>query len=91
MRTLCAEIKGALSRHYYDGGPCPESLRIIDLDSSTEKKFSRHLVVRLPDAAFADNLHCGRFVHALCSDLAAEREPKVTVASSVSFEGKVWE
>lgn len=36
---------------------------IIDLDSSTSVKFSRHLVFTLPGGAvFADNRACGRFV-----------------------------
>ncbi|XP_023686409.1 DNA-directed primase/polymerase protein [Paramormyrops kingsleyae] len=36
---------------------------VLNLDSSTDDKFSRHLVFVLPDAAFKDNAHVGRFVH----------------------------
>ena len=43
----------------YDVG-CDRS-NILDLDSSTEAKFSRHLVFHLPCAAFRDNIHAGEF------------------------------
>lgn len=33
---------------------------IVDLDSSTETKFSRHLIVHLRNAVFASNIHAGR-------------------------------
>uniref|UniRef100_A0A3Q2ZN57 DNA-directed primase/polymerase protein n=1 Tax=Hippocampus comes TaxID=109280 RepID=A0A3Q2ZN57_HIPCM len=32
---------------------------ILSLDSSTEDKFSRHLIFNLPNAAFKDNIHVG--------------------------------
>ncbi|XP_020095480.1 DNA-directed primase/polymerase protein isoform X3 [Ananas comosus] len=35
---------------------------IIELDSSTREKFSRHLIVRIPKTAFKDNSHVGAFV-----------------------------
>lgn len=35
---------------------------IIDLDSSTPDKFSRHLIFHLPMAVFSDNIECGNFV-----------------------------
>ncbi|KAL1023459.1 hypothetical protein UPYG_G00041080 [Umbra pygmaea] len=38
---------------------------VLNLDSSTEEKFSRHLIFNLPNAAFKDNMHVGRFVHAI--------------------------
>ena len=38
---------------------------VVELDSSTPAKWSRHLVVRLAGRAFADNGHMGRFVEAL--------------------------
>ncbi|KAL4438218.1 hypothetical protein ABPG77_010579 [Micractinium sp. CCAP 211/92] len=44
---------------------------VLELDSSTEAKFSRHLVIRIPDAAFASSAHVGAFVLQLC---AAARE-----------------
>lgn len=34
---------------------------ILNLDSSTEEKFSRHLIFILQNAAFKDNIHVGMF------------------------------
>ena len=39
-----------------------EDKGILELDSSTETKFSRHLIVRLPGVAFADNTHVGALI-----------------------------
>lgn len=33
---------------------------ILNLDSSTADKFSRHLIFNLKNAAFKDNLHMGK-------------------------------
>ena len=38
---------------------------VVELDSSTPAKFSRHLLVRVPGAAFASNFHAGAFVQSL--------------------------
>uniref|UniRef100_A0A1A8P3H4 DNA-directed primase/polymerase protein n=1 Tax=Nothobranchius pienaari TaxID=704102 RepID=A0A1A8P3H4_9TELE len=35
---------------------------VLNLDSSTEEKFSRHLIFILQNAAFKDNIHVGRIV-----------------------------
>ncbi|XP_015878419.2 uncharacterized protein LOC107414758 isoform X1 [Ziziphus jujuba] len=40
---------------------------ILELDSSTEVKFSRHLIIRIPRTAFKDNSHAGAFVNEICS------------------------
>ena len=53
---------------------------VVDLDSSTPKKFSRHLIIRLHGGfAWTDNLHCGRFVHAMCASFLPRRagEPRI--------------
>jgi hypothetical protein len=42
---------------------------VLDLDSSTEKKFSRHLIFMLPNAIFQDNYNVGNFVKDMCSEL----------------------
>ena len=75
VRTLCTEVQSALAAQYGPGLDC----QTVDLDSSTPTKFSRHVIVRMKDAAFADSTSCGRFVHALCSKLADRRrfEPRV--------------
>ncbi|GJR34279.1 hypothetical protein Tco_1209963, partial [Tanacetum coccineum] len=36
---------------------------IVELDSSTKDKFSRHLIIRLPEMAFKDNRNVGAFVN----------------------------
>lgn len=47
----------------------------VDLDSSDNRKFSRHLVIRLPDNyAFINNVHCGNFVKMLHRKLVLLRE-----------------
>ncbi|ONM56968.1 DNA primases [Zea mays] len=46
---------------------------ITELDSSTEEKFSRHLIIRIPKIAFKDNSHVGAFVCEVCSQIAAQR------------------
>ncbi|XP_067838679.1 DNA-directed primase/polymerase protein isoform X2 [Heptranchias perlo] len=38
---------------------------ILNLDSSTHQKFSRHLVFNLPNAAFRNNIHVGNFIRTI--------------------------
>ncbi|KAL7229826.1 hypothetical protein ACSBR2_008391 [Camellia fascicularis] len=47
---------------------------IVELDSSTEEKFSRHLIIRLQKTAFKDNSHAGAFVAEVCSRICSARE-----------------
>ncbi|KAK7794332.1 hypothetical protein R5R35_011268 [Gryllus longicercus] len=42
---------------------------ILDLDSSTEQKFSRHLIYQLPGMIFHDNYSVGNFVKKICDAL----------------------
>ncbi|KAM3940811.1 DNA-directed primase/polymerase protein isoform 1-T2 [Leptodactylus fuscus] len=35
---------------------------VLNLDSSTDEKFSRHLIFLIPNAAFKDNIHVGNFI-----------------------------
>ncbi|EGF82076.1 hypothetical protein BATDEDRAFT_87146 [Batrachochytrium dendrobatidis JAM81] len=44
-------------------------IRIIDLTSSTDTKFSRHLILKAPGIAFRNNYDVGQFVSYLVSDL----------------------
>ncbi|KAJ4955758.1 hypothetical protein NE237_012541 [Protea cynaroides] len=46
---------------------------IVELDSSTEEKFSRHLILRIPKTAFKDNSHAGAFVAEICSRISTAR------------------
>ncbi|RZF43232.1 hypothetical protein LSTR_LSTR009036 [Laodelphax striatellus] len=42
---------------------------ILDMDSSTNKKFSRHLIFQLPNAVFRDNYNAGNFVKYICKNV----------------------
>ncbi|XP_042481034.1 DNA-directed primase/polymerase protein [Macadamia integrifolia] len=47
---------------------------MVELDSSTGEKFSRHLILRIPKTAFKDNSHAGAFVAEICSRISRARE-----------------
>lgn len=47
---------------------------IVELDSSNNVKFSRHLLIRIPKAAFKDNSHAGVFINEICSRIGKLRE-----------------
>ena len=69
--TLCEALRRALATLLDRAVEGADAwLRVVDLDSSTPAKFSRHLIVRIDGGAtaFADNQHCGRLVHAVCVD-----------------------
>ncbi|XP_051025615.1 DNA-directed primase/polymerase protein [Acomys russatus] len=59
---------------------------VFNLDSSTEEKFSRHLIFQLQDVAFRDNIHVGNFVRKILQPalhlLAKEDENKIPEAMS---------
>lgn len=46
---------------------------LIELESSSLTKFSRHLILRLPGAAFVDNSHVGHFVDAIIREAQTHR------------------
>ncbi|KAK9830391.1 hypothetical protein WJX72_011482 [[Myrmecia] bisecta] len=46
---------------------------VLELDSTTPAKFSRHLIVRLPGHAFQNNMHVGTFVKELCEAVVGEQ------------------
>lgn len=67
---------------------------IIELDSSTEEKFSRHLIIRIPKTAFKDNSHAGAFICEVCSRIAAQRAAnrnldKLYISKDSSYAGPV--
>ncbi|KAJ3229941.1 hypothetical protein HDU81_004898 [Chytriomyces hyalinus] len=45
---------------------------ILDLDSTTDIKFSRHLIFNIPNTAWRSNAHVGQFVHNLAHKLRTE-------------------
>lgn len=50
---------------------------VLNLDSSTGDKFSRHIIFNLPNTAFKDNIHAGRFVHKILESLLTKRNLQV--------------
>ncbi|WOH14322.1 hypothetical protein DCAR_0933841 [Daucus carota subsp. sativus] len=46
---------------------------VVELDSSTEEKFSRHIIICFPNTAFKNNRHAGAFVGEICSRIQNER------------------
>lgn len=51
-----------------------EQEHIVELDSESETKFSRHLIIQLPDdQVFADNSHCAHFVRKLWHTIESRR------------------
>uniref|UniRef100_A0A672ZR51 DNA-directed primase/polymerase protein n=1 Tax=Sphaeramia orbicularis TaxID=375764 RepID=A0A672ZR51_9TELE len=55
---------------------------VLNLDSSTEDKFSRHLIFNLPNAAFKDNIHVGRFIHAILQQVQSSQKVASALDSS---------
>ncbi|KAM5191851.1 DNA-directed primase/polymerase protein isoform 2-T3 [Mantella aurantiaca] len=51
---------------------------VINLDSSTNEKFSRHLIFLLPNAAFKDNIHVGNFIKAALQPLLSQSNSRCT-------------
>ena len=70
VMELVEELRQGLLREY---GIQVDRTAFIDLDSSTDKKFSRHLISHLPDhALFADACEVGVFVRQVVGILAEE-------------------
>ncbi|XP_077259628.1 DNA-directed primase/polymerase protein [Temnothorax americanus] len=65
-RTLIDIIRAYLLNHYYL--LCDRSNFLI-LDSTSSKKFSRHIIFTLKDVAFKDNFHVGKLVKTICNDI----------------------
>ena len=57
-----------------DGEPLRASDVVVELQSTSATKFSRHLVFKLPGAAFANAAHVGHFVRRLWKRVAETRE-----------------
>lgn len=55
---------------------------VLELDSSTAAKFSRHLIIRLPGHAFADNGALGCFVATLLKEDPPDLIPGPSPAAS---------
>eukprot|EP00058_Branchiostoma_floridae_P018525 XP_002604014.1 hypothetical protein BRAFLDRAFT_71697 [Branchiostoma floridae] len=64
---------------------CTED-HVLDLESSTEEKFSHHLIFHLPGAAFQDNIHAGNFVHQMCEKLHLCTEQQSPLAGDAELQ-----
>ena len=80
---LLAHVAAQLTLRF--GLPPLEAGRsVLELDSSTPAKLSRHLIVRIPGAAFASNGHAGQFVAAVVAAAGAE----LSVGTALRADGR---
>ena len=75
-------VRGAAELTYGHAVAC-----VLDLDSSTATKFSRHVLVKLDGAVFADNAAVGSFVRAVLRAQAADAASPVYYESSAATGG----
>ena len=72
LDELLLEISYELSQKF--GVEAVTRCHVVDLDSSTHKKFSRHWIFHLPEGAlFAHTAAMGHFMHELVGRLASEQ------------------
>ncbi|XP_036619274.1 DNA-directed primase/polymerase protein [Trichosurus vulpecula] len=50
---------------------------VLNLDSSTDEKFSRHLIFQLHNVAFKNNIHVGNFVRKILQSVIALEDSKI--------------
>ncbi|XP_066574283.1 DNA-directed primase/polymerase protein isoform X2 [Amia ocellicauda] len=60
VASLTQYVRQKLQEDY--GIQCSDK-DVLNLDSSTDEKFSRHLIFLLPNAAFKDNVQAGHFIN----------------------------
>lgn len=65
-KTLIDIIRAYLLNHYHL--LCDRN-NVLILDSTSSKKFSRHVIFTMKDMAFKDNLHIGRFIKIIYNDI----------------------
>jgi hypothetical protein len=74
QKVVSTDIEGAITESI---APFDPKDVVVELKSAgseeAKKKFSRHLVFRLPGIAFASAAHCGAFVRKLHADIATRR------------------
>ncbi|XP_077575790.1 DNA-directed primase/polymerase protein isoform X1 [Stigmatopora nigra] len=78
IQYVCEKLKEVYSEE------CSAS-NVLNLDSSTDEKFSRHLIFNLQNAAFKDNIHMGAFIHAIlqsvldgCNEESSQKHAEMT-------------
>lgn len=59
---------------------------IVDLDASTDKKFSRHLIFNVPNVCFASNDQAGNFVNYVCKKILDKIESKSYLPENIATE-----
>eukprot|EP01138_Halocafeteria_seosinensis_P010609 gb/GECG01010834.1/.p1 GENE.gb/GECG01010834.1/~~gb/GECG01010834.1/.p1 ORF type:complete len:767 (+),score=72.34 gb/GECG01010834.1/:1-2301(+) len=70
LDSFIARVRSHLSTLF---GILFDRSHVLDLDSSTVKKFSRHLIVRLSSSSkFRDHQHAGEFLLTLVADIISE-------------------
>ncbi|XP_034940588.1 DNA-directed primase/polymerase protein-like [Chelonus insularis] len=65
-QTLIKIILGYFKKHWSIS--CDEK-NVINLDSTTRVKFSRHIIFRFKNIAFKNNIHAGRFIKSICAEI----------------------
>lgn len=60
---------------------------VVELDSSTVNKFSRHLILRPPNAALVDTAAAGRLVRAFLAEAAAAASAGCPAAAALFLHG----
>lgn len=65
-KTLIDILRAYLLNHYYLS--CSRHNFLI-LDSTSSKKFSRHVIFTMKDMAFKDNSHIGKFIKTIYNDI----------------------
>lgn len=80
IQFVCAKLKEMY------GIEC-SAQNVLNLDSSTEDKFSRHLIFNLPNTAFKDNIHIGRFIHNILEPIQTKGcNPSASKNSSLKLD-----
>lgn len=70
VTLLITEVSKALKRKF---NITISKRNVIELISSTETKFSSHLIFKIHDVCFDNNIYCGNFVKYLVSSIEQRR------------------
>lgn len=70
VTLLIQEVCQALKKKYRVAVTARD---VVELISTTPVKFSSHLIFKIPDCCFENNIHCGNFVKGLLNNLEERR------------------
>lgn len=62
FRELLLELKSFMRRWHIAPVELLEKTKIVILDSSKPEKFSKHLLIKIPECMFKNNYYCGAFI-----------------------------